>query len=97
MRCKMHDWTLVDIQYVWEQRKCNIKLKNRESQVVFIQAENVSSLSVPHNEEWGPSVSINNIDGPLECDGVFLFSIEMQSGDVIQLKAGQITLPDDMS
>jgi hypothetical protein len=50
-------------------------------------------LSVPHLEPWGPSVSINGVEGPtLGPDGNFLLEIEMQSGDVIALRAGAIEL-----
>jgi hypothetical protein len=57
-------------------------------------AEGVLELRVPKMNEWGPSISVNEI---VELDASTgqgrCLDIEMQSGDVIRIVAEKIVLP----
>jgi hypothetical protein len=47
----------------------------------------VTELLVPHRQPWGPSERVNS--GAAPAPG--RFEIEMQSGDVIEIRAGGFT------
>lgn len=91
----MHDWTLLKIVVSWVDGVVDICFRNSFSKEVFLRAEGVSYIKIPKKEEWGRSVSINETKGPMILDdGMIYFSIEMQSGDNIELIAKFISLPD---
>ena len=57
-------------------------------------AHGFRGLRAPRKFEWGPSVSINRVTGPVKCDdGLLMLSIEMQSGDTIEIEAAAFDLP----
>lgn len=90
----MHDWTLVSLLVYWANGTVEITFKNELSKIVQVVATGVTDLHVPHREEWGPSVSVNEIDGPrLLKNGNFYLCLEIQSGDKIKLEANSISLP----
>jgi len=60
---------------------------------VALVAENVIDLHVPRLQDWGPSVSVNKVTGPLDGLAYKRLLIEMQSGDVIKISAGTFVLP----
>lgn len=91
----MHDWTLLTIMVDWLDSTVRIAFRNRKSQEVFLMAEGLTNLRVPKREEWGGSVSVNEVDGPKVLqNGSLYFSIQMQSGDKIEMEARSISLPD---
>lgn len=91
----MHDWTLLTLTIDWMKGEAMITFKNCQSQEVFLIAEGLSDFRVPKREEWGKSVSVNEVEGPKALqNGKFYFSIEMQSGDKIELEARTISLPE---
>ena len=83
----LHDATLISVEFVWQDGVCKLNFQkwSTEQQMVapfVITFNGVTNLSMPRKEEWGSSISINeakNING--------VFSIEMQSGDVISIAA----------
>jgi hypothetical protein len=90
----MHDWTLVSVSFDWARGSVHCALRNYESKTVSLIAEKVYSLHVPRLEEWGPSVSIQAVIGPLTIDGERQkLQVEMQSGDVIEIVAQKFVLP----
>ncbi len=90
----MHDWVLVDIVFKWEGGgSCSFILRDRDSNSKYIEARKVSELIIPRNEEWGPSSSINKLRGPDQDLKGRKLEIEMQSGDVIVVKADEIDMP----
>lgn len=89
----MHDWTLLAIHFDWAIGRVAVELRNRSSMNVTLVAEGVSKLHVPRLQDWGPSVSINQVTGPTDMAGVKHLSIEMQSGDVIEISASSFILP----
>ncbi len=50
-------------------------------------------LSCPRQQPWGPSSSIIEISRSASAYG-FTLRIEMQSGDVIEVEANEISLPE---
>ena len=90
----MHDWTLVRIGFDWRDARVTIELEDSTFTVRTLIAEGVRELRVPKANEWGPSVSVNEVSeveaehGQGRC-----LRIEMQSGDVIQIVAERIALP----
>lgn len=91
----MHDWTLLALMVDWLDGTIKISFRNSQSQEVFLMANGFSELRVPRREEWGKSVAINEVDGPKTLqNGSMYFSIEMQSGDKIEMEARSISLPD---
>ena len=91
----MHDWTLRSIIFDWKSAQVKFDFLNQHSMLVSILANGVSNLSVPRLNEWGPSVSVNNVEEliPLE-NGKYKMKIEMQSGDVIEIDAMTFIFPE---
>jgi hypothetical protein len=90
----MHDWTLKMINYEWHSARVSLELEDLTSSSKVIVAEGVRDLHVPHTNEWGQSVSVNEVsEVELLQSGLRRLRIEMQSGDVIQIVALQFTIP----
>lgn len=92
----MHDWILVSILVEWAKGIVTINFDTHEFGVVQVTATGLVKLLVPKLEEWGESVSVNEYEGPVELtDGNQSLTIEMQSGDKIELEAKCISMPND--
>lgn len=90
----MHDWSLISIVFDWVSGTANLSFRYGEGHNTVLSATNVAELLIPKREEWGTSVSVNEVQGPhLLANGNYHLSIEMQSGDVIQIEARSFTLP----
>lgn len=71
----------------WANQTCRLILSafvkpGERAQPSVLEFQGVTHLSVPRHDEWGPSSSVN---GASSKPGHF--AIEMQSGDVIDIKA----------
>jgi len=90
---KMHDWTLLDVKFDWRSACASLTFEDCEAKSRTLTAEKVRLLEIPREDEWGPSVSVNETaDGP-GPDGVGqMVRIEMQSGDAIRLWAARVSL-----
>ena len=90
----MHDWTLVKIDFDWRDARVTIELRDSTFTARTLIAEGVRELLVPKANEWGPSVSVNEVsESEAEHGQGRCLRIEMQSGDVIQIVAERIALP----
>ena len=90
----MHDWTLVSIIFEWKQGRVTLNFNATDSQPATIIAENVVQLEVPQRDEWGRSVSVNEMRGPSKDPaGCEKLEVEIQSGDIITIKAKSFRLP----
>ncbi len=90
----MHDWTLNSILVNWEKGIATISVKNMSSSDLAIIVTGLRVLKLPRLEEWGPSVSINEVSGPnLSVEGNEFLKIEMQSGDIIEIEGSKIDMP----
>jgi hypothetical protein len=92
----MHDWTLTTILYEWKTAKATLCFLGPLHSAVIV-AEGVSHLDVPHENDWGPSVSVNEVRGLTGSGDRRRLEIEMQSGDVIAITARSFALPDPVS
>jgi len=91
----MHDWTFVTLLVDWLKGMVTITFKNSSSNEVFLVAEDLADLKVPKSEDWGGSVSVNEVDGPRVLEnGNSYIGIEIQSGDKIEIEARSISLPE---
>ena len=90
----MHDWTLLSILVHWRSRLVELKFRDLNSQEVIIGVEGFLELRVPRRDEWGPSVSVNNVTGPKrQPNGNQRLIIQMQSGDSIDIEASAFKMP----
>ena len=84
----LHDATLVRVVVLWNedaQAELSFRLDRR---TLTLKASGVTNLTCPHENPWGPSVSVNELRGPLDVrDGVRRIEIEIQSGDTILVEA----------
>ena len=83
----LHDAVLRLIEVNWESKQCRLRLTafttpSSVAQPCVLTFDGVTFLSMPHNEPWGPSSSVNTAS---IANG--RFRIEMQSGDAIELSA----------
>src|SRR3990167_3885629 len=90
----MHDWTLISILIEWAKGVVIITFKNHQSKEAVLMANEFADLHVPKQEEWGESVSINKMTGPILLEnGNYYIELEMQSGDKLYLEAKSIQIP----
>jgi hypothetical protein len=88
----LHDWTLLSVNYEWENSKCTLLLDGPDARKELI-AQDVSDLRVPRHNDWGPSVSVNSVTDPVrQGDGTYLLTIKMQTGDEISITAAEFAL-----
>ncbi|MCL7423218.1 MAG: hypothetical protein M8364_20220 [Methylobacter sp.] len=91
----MHDWTLVSILVDWIKGTVTVTFKNYESNLVMLIADGLINLHIPKHEEWGESISINEVTGPILLNnGNYYLELEIQSGDKIELEAKSIKMPE---
>jgi hypothetical protein len=92
-RWLMHDWTFQSISVDWKAGTATFSLTWSGNSVALV-AHGVRDLHIPRRFDWGPSVSVNKSHGPSPIeDGLLRFSMEMQSGDTIEVVAAKFDLP----
>lgn len=79
----LHDAVLAAAHISWEAARCDFRVYPVGGIVHWLVFEGFTMLEFPRNEPWGPSNSINAVR-QLEPT---LFEIELQSGDLLQIKA----------
>lgn len=79
----MHDWTLVSIAFDWAEGVATTTVRNPQGQSAELILRGVTRLNAPRIREWGPSSSVNRVNGPIKQPNGVTVEIEMQSGDVI--------------
>lgn len=90
----MHDWTLIDISVSWKEKRATFNFKSSTSSRVLV-AEEFVNLILPRTSPWGNSVSVNEISELIILDnGSHQITIEMQSGDTIEIEAKSINIPE---
>lgn len=87
----IHDWSLVDIHIDWMQSILKVQLKNNQSEDVTLIAEKLKNFHITHHNEWGKSISINQVlDFSILENGNSRIIIEIQSGDLFEVEAEKI-------
>ena len=90
----MHDWSLLSLTVDWTTGEVQLRVQSPSDQT-NIHALDLRELRVPRAHPWGPSVSINAVNGPAPReDGLACLAIEMQSGDRIEIVARSFKMPD---
>ncbi len=88
----MHDWTLVSILVEWEKALIEIKFLNAAGEVL-LTANGFTNIHIPKSNDWGPSVSVNKVIGPvILTNGIMRLEIHIQTGDVIEIEAKSIQM-----
>ena len=84
----LHDATIKAISYLWEDKTLTINGKCYSEKIdgfvdFTLRFNAVTCVSIPHQEKWGTSSSINGtrLTTPKK------YSIEIQSGDEIAIEA----------
>ena len=78
----LHDATICGTRVDWAGRVAAFDFRTVHDGLVTLEAIGVTHVEMPHEDPWGPSVSVNEIrrtDTGME--------IEMQSGDVLVVSA----------
>jgi hypothetical protein len=88
MRLPLHDATLCTITMDWSARSCvlSFTLVHHVGQLPsrgLLTFHGLQSASLPRQEPWGPSNSVN----ATRCPEVGVFVIELQSGDELWFRA----------
>ena len=81
---KLHDSILKSIEYTWEHQEVIFSGESYSEQgkEFSLEFRGVSLIEIPHENQWGPSASINEFTSTND-----IYLIEMQSGDLIKVKA----------
>ena len=91
----VHDWTLLSVALEWDGGKATVTFKSCTGTEVLV-AHSVVDLHISHLNEWGPSVSVNEVRGPLATgEALQSVEIEMQSGDVLSITAKSFGMPKE--
>ena len=90
----MHDWTFETLMVDWLDGSATFTFRDNKTKKRFLTAEGLVELRIPKREAWGESISVNEIEGPsLLESGNFYLSVEIQSGDKVEVEAKSISLP----
>ena len=84
----LHDATLLAVRVSWEDGTCIADLRHGVLGDCVLTFSKISQLTMPRKHDWGPSVSINSFSQT----GSGQYEIEMQSGDLIEIKATDVVL-----
>ncbi|MBG9990657.1 hypothetical protein [Pseudoalteromonas sp. NZS37] len=82
----LHDATLINIEFDWANALTFVSFKLHLEKVV-IKFSDCTNVSIPHENLWGQSASVNAI----RQDGN-TFKIEMQSGDIISVNSSSFSV-----
>ncbi len=90
---QMHDWTFIGLNFDWQSACADLEFEDVKAKKRTLRAERVRLIEAPRENEWGPSVSVNEASEASGPDGTGrMLRIEMQSGDVIRVWADQVTM-----
>ena len=89
----LHDATLVAVHMAWADGTCVMTVRHGQLSDCMLTFTGVLNLVLPHNQPWGPSQSINSISQRIKGH----YEIEMQSGDVLMIEAGDVRLDPPVS
>ena len=88
----LHDATLSACHISLEADRCYLLVHLVVGSTHWLIFEGFTALHFPNERPWGPSCSINAVRQPSPQD----FEIELQSGDVLRVKASQWSFRADV-
>jgi hypothetical protein len=95
----LHDSIFIDVKMDWEtaivQMRFQLPQETGEPDLPFvvIEAVEVTDLKCPRQLPWGPSIFVNSASLKMLPIGKLL-TIEIQSGDVLEVVCGGISVSD---
>ena len=89
----LHDATLIDVILNWESGDVVISLKPSDEilNMFILRVLECSMVNITRDLPWGKSVSVNEVTINEDIENVYC-SIEMQSGDKIEVVGQKIQL-----
>ena len=89
----LHDATLVSLEVDWASGnlRFNFRASMMGSPTICLVAHGLTMLKCPREHPWGRSVSVNTARAEKVDDEMLLF-VEMQSGDIIEARIGEMSL-----
>jgi hypothetical protein len=89
----LHDATLRTVNFEWGSGTAHLRLKIGVGtfDVAIVEARGVTNLKCPRLFPWGPSSSVNTT-ALEELAGGQLLTIEMQSGDVLEISCRAVVV-----
>jgi hypothetical protein len=91
----LHDATLETLELRWASGEVFLRIRtgDAEQPYLVVVASSVRRVECDRQMPWGFSISINEIRGPDPTGGdAACMEIEMQSGDVIRIEAGEFSI-----
>ncbi len=83
----LHDHAVTMLTVDWKAGTLRVEFGG--SPAAFLVASGLRELRLPRWHPWGPSVATNGVTEPVtRDDGLIAFTIEMHSGDNIEVVAG---------
>ena len=92
----LHDATLLRINVDWRSAElaCTFRVQVRGTRLVKLLGTQLTSLVCPKMSPWGQSVSVNEIS-VCDAESGRALKIEMQSGDVIEARVGDVVITSE--
>lgn len=93
---RLHDATLETLTFHWEAGVVQIRLSTgiNRTGTFTVEAFGVNRVVCPREFPWGPSDSVNEVKVQQVSEGLVL-SIEMQSGDTLEICCGRVLTKSD--
>ena len=91
----LHDATLETLEVRWASGEVLLRVRTGDAEQPYrvVVASSVRRVECDRQMPWGFSVSINEVRGPTPAGGdAACVEIEMQSGDVIRIEAGEFSV-----
>lgn len=82
----LHDARLIAVHVDWKDGMCVVDIAHGTLGHCTLRFSAVSHVTLPRTQPWGPAVSINALRQPGPCH----YEIDMQSGDVIDIRARDV-------
>jgi hypothetical protein len=91
----LHDATLLDITIQWVHAKVTFSFRTVPGVRHDLVVDGVTALQLTRLEPWGPSRSVNQASWRRRGSDMLVdLCIEMQSGDLIEVRAREFTLTE---
>jgi hypothetical protein len=90
---KFHDAVLWSVEFIWAEKKVCLTISpvSVVRGVVKVTFEGVRGTNISSDAPWGDSSSINSLEERADA-GEMVYRVEMQSGDIIEIRAMSMTI-----
>jgi hypothetical protein len=87
----LHDATLESVNLEWAEGVVHVTFKVHGFRAVVLEAKDLFKMTCPRLGPWGPSNSVNSAEIVALADSQCL-TIEMQSGDVLEISCREVSV-----